>query len=289
MALLTWEQLRVKTYPTPTWIVEGFVPAESVIFLWGESSIGKTPLCWHLAKSAAAGESFFGWKVDRPWRTLFLEMDQTERATHDRVKDLQMPGVAFEHTGPVLDFEPAALLEHFAEAIAYRPEFLIVDSLRRAHPFEDIKSNIPTRVYATYRQLFPEAAILFIHHDRKMSKDEREARRKDPEGDDVSTHESHSGSQAWKNDADHRIHVLHHRQQKFPMKVCMVTSKVSESRWHARFHLEEGRRLTWEGEDQDEVRAWIAGGATRAEVVARLKAKGVSQSAAYRRASELFP
>jgi hypothetical protein len=283
VALLTWEELRTKVYPTPSWVVEGFVPAGSIIFLWGESSIGKTPLCWHLAKSAAAGETFFGWRVDRRWRTLFLEMDQTEKATQERVKDLDMPGVVFEHCGPVLDFEPAALLEHFAEAIAYRPEFLIVDSLRRAHPFEDIKSNIPTKVYSTYRQLFPEAAILFIHHSRKLSKDERDAKRKNPEGDDVSEHESHSGSQAWMNDADHRIHVIHHTQQKFPMKVCVVTSKVGESRWHARFHLEEGRKLTWEGENPDEVRAWIAEGVVRAEVVARLKARGVSQSAAYRR------
>lgn len=283
MAILTWDELRTKTYPAPTWIVDGFVPADSITFLWGESSIGKTPFCWHLAKSAAAGEAFFGWGVARPWRTLFLEMDQTEKATQERVRDLHMPGVAFEHIGPVLDFEPETLLAHFADAIAYRPEFLVVDSLRRAHPFEDIKSNIPTRVYAMYRQLFPEAAILFIHHSRKLSKDERDAKRKNPEGDDVSEHESHSGSQAWKNDADHRIHVLHHPQQKCPMKVCVVSSKVGESRWHARFRLEDGRRLTWEGESPDDIKTWLTEGATQADVVAKLKAQGVSKSAAYRR------
>lgn len=288
MALLTWEELRTKTYPAPTWVVEGFVPANSVTFLWGESSIGKTPFCWHLAKSAAAGEPFFGWEVKRRWRTLFVEMDQTEKATQERVRDLHMPGVAFEHLGPVLDFSQEAILAHFAEAIAYRPEFVLVDSLRRAHPFDDVKSNVPTVVYSMYRQLFPEAALLFIHHSRKMSKDEREAKRKSPEGDDVSEHESHSGSQAWKNDADHRIHVLHHPKQAFPMKVCVVSSKVGESRWHARFSLEDGRRLFYEGDGTDEVAVWVGEGMTKADIVSRLRQAGVSRSSAYRRVDPFF-
>jgi hypothetical protein len=209
--------------------------------------------------------------VPRKRRTLFLELDMQEQHVHQRVKKIQMPGVYFSFHTPlvnVTEFTVEKLKEVWAAEVALDPEFVVVDSLRAAHPLSDIESTAPKAVYTVYRHLFPNAGILYIHHERKTALK-----------DDRPDHESFSGSKAWANDCDHRLHV-HRTHGQFPLRLDVVRSKVGETDWHMKFHLHAGYLLTSPGEQIDEVRELLAQGADIKGVMAKL---GCSRATAYRR------
>ena len=88
--LLTWEELQAVDFGETDWWVEDLIPAGGTVLVWGKESIGKTPICWYLARSIASGESFFGYNAKRG-RVLFIELDMPPRYTQKRLRNLPLP------------------------------------------------------------------------------------------------------------------------------------------------------------------------------------------------------
>lgn len=234
--LLTWEELQAVDFGDTEWWVEDLIPAGGTVLVWGKESIGKTPICWYLARDIALGESFFGYKT-KTGRVLFIELDMPPRYTQKRLRHLPFPaGVRFElDDRPVVDLSDEGMAARFADAAAWKPDVVFVDSLRKAHPLDDKASETPSVVYNAYRRLFEGATLVFIHHERKTAKD-----------DDRPGNESYSGSRAWSNDCEVGLWLEELKQAKFPLKLEIARNKIGEKGVAGRFHLADGYLLTIE-------------------------------------------
>ena len=143
--------------------------------------------------------------------------------------------VRFELSDPVFDLGAEAMQARFAEGIAFRPQVVFIDSLRKAHPLDDKASGTPSLVYTAYRSTFPGATLVFIHHERKTAKD-----------DDRPGNESYSGSRAWSNDCEIGLWLEETKTSKFPLRLEIARNKIGEKGVAGRFHLADGWRLTVE-------------------------------------------
>lgn len=275
---VTWKVLQDMDFGPIEWFVDEWIPAGGVVLVWGQESVGKTPFCWYLAQAIGSGETFFG-HAATPARVSFIELDMPPRMTKARLRNMPLHDnvlltIAPEITSPA-GFEEEALRDRFAGAIAYQPQVVFVDSLRKAHPFDDKVSEVPSRVYAMYKKLFPEATLVFIHHERKSGPDEER-----PGG------ESYSGSRAWSNDCQIGFRVSVDRRKAFPLMVKCERNQMGEKDWHKRFHLENGWLLTCD--DEAGKIAELARQHTGAALARAVQeALGCSQATAYRRIAEV--
>jgi hypothetical protein len=101
------------------------------------------------------------------------------------------------------------------------PSFVIVDTLRKCYSGDEKDGDLPKSVYALWEFLFPNAFILFVHHDKKSQLVEgREI---------VGGDESFSGHQAWINDVVVAYHLtLQGNRKSKKLKLEMTRSQMCE-------------------------------------------------------------
>lgn len=270
--LKTWSEMQATTYPPTLWHVQELIPVASTVLLWGAESIGKTPICWYLGRAIAEGKPFFGLPT-RKGRVVFIELDMPEQMTAMRTAQLRLPEeMAFFHDVPVDNFDRDRMAEKFASAIATAPDVVFVDSLRKCHPLDDKASENVTRVYETYRAIFPGATVVFIHHERKLGVDDHRP-----------NEESYSGSRAWSNNAQVGIRVSRHKGEHWPLRLAVTKNQGAERDWHMRFKLTEGVHLRCEMEQREALREIIETVQEPKERIEAIQKKyGCSRATAYR-------
>src|SRR5690349_294491 len=136
-------------------------------------SAGKSMLVTTLIHALAQGASLWGVFPTRRARVLVVQADMTAALYQERLKPSgAVDGdVAFLLTD-AFPFDVRALtgLEApIAEARAFAPDVVFVDTLRKTHNDDENDSAAVDRVYAAWRALFPGAALIFLHHSRKVS------------------------------------------------------------------------------------------------------------------------
>lgn len=246
----THRELQGKTYLEPSFIIDPYIPTGGSIFLWGNTSIGKSPLTWHMVMAAATGQGFFG-LPSRESRVLYLEMDTPEISVVPRLQKLRPPvgaedwmdrvaWVFDEHfTVPAIlagKSDTTSRLEELREK--YDPQLVVVNTARKVHQLDDKDSKTPSMVYNYFKLIFPGAAALFVHHERKRSTN--------PDAHEL-PEESFSGSKAWANDAQVGIHLMPYKgkQGKSNLRLYHVKSQVSEKVKPLELKLgEDGTELT---------------------------------------------
>ena len=200
-------------------IVEGefwldpYIPKKSTVFLWGDTSIGKSPLTWAMAKAVASGTSFYGLPV-KQGKVLYLEVDTSLVVNAPRIQKLRSAGneewgkdlvwIFDENFSvPPMDHMKSEDREKLIVLEAkHHPKLVIVNTVRKVHGMDDKDSRTPAVVYQFFRKIFPSATVLFVHHERKRSTD--------PNARSVEA-ESFSGSKAWINDATVGLHLQSYR------------------------------------------------------------------------------
>ncbi len=233
MSILSHAELKTKSYPTPEFLIDPYIPRQSTIFMWGDTSIGKSPLTWHLARSVACGTSFFGLPATLG-RVLYLEVDTPERVVVPRLQKLRSPmndDTWHENLTWVFDesFSVPIMVAAKNDTTtrlgelqdAFEPDLVVINTCRKIHSFDDKDSATPARVYNYFRVMFPQAATLFVHHERKQSRD--------PESRENAA-ESFSGSKAWINDAQVGLQLVTFRPKhgKANLRLLHWKSQVSE-------------------------------------------------------------
>ncbi len=233
MADYSHRELQAKTFAAPTWVIDPYVPAGGSVFLWGNTSIGKSPLTWHMVLAAATGTSFFGLPTSES-RVLYLELDTPEISVVPRIQKLPTPPgaedwmdrvawVFDEHfvVPPILTqkCDTSSRLEELR--LKYEPDFVVVNTARKVHSFDDKDSKTPSTIYNYFKLMFPGAATLFVHHERKQSTN--------PDAAEI-PEESFSGSKAWTNDAQVALHLMTYRGKmgKSNLRLYHIKSQVSE-------------------------------------------------------------
>jgi hypothetical protein len=197
---VSWEDFQKKTFEKPMWLIEPYVPRDGIVFLWGETSTGKSPVGWHLAGAIGKGTNFFGLPATEG-RVLYLEVDTPQRLVHDRVKKIEpVKNVDFLFLPPLsvpeVDPEDHAYLKEAAEE-GY--DCVIVNTLRKVHDLNDKEPQTPKVVYSYFQHLFPGSALVFVHHTKKTQVDQN--------GNGGKAKESFSGAMNWLNDAQVGLHL----------------------------------------------------------------------------------
>lgn len=220
-----------------TFLVDPYVPAGGIIFLYGKTSIGKSPLTWELARCVAGGVPFLGCPT-RMGTVLYLEVDTPAPLVRERLKVAPTPPgwiMAFARPFNILAPYDATVMALKAVAHDVRPNLVIVNTLRKAHWADDRESHIPGRIYGAFQSLFPGAAVWFNHHDKKSG---NPAEQGDPD-------EAFSGSQAWLNDATVGLHLVTSGQGKGMLNLVHTKTQVSARRPALTLRLEpDGTTIT---------------------------------------------
>lgn len=198
--MISWEDFYEKRFEEAQWLIEPYVPRDGIVFLWGETSTGKSPLGWHIAAAIGRGDNFFGLPA---WRgkVLYLEVDTPQRLVHERLSALPpVRNVDFLFLPPLSVPEVAPEdLTMLQEAAVRSYDLVIVNTLRKVHDLNDKEAQTPKIVYSFFQHLFPGTALVFVHHTKKTQVN--------PDGSSGRAKESFSGAMNWLNDAQVGLHL----------------------------------------------------------------------------------
>lgn len=225
---LSWGEVLEEEQKEPEWLINPFLVKEGITLLWGKYSTGKSPLTWSLALAVGSGISWFGLPT-KQGRVLYIDVDSPESVAISRLQNIRPPKEALENVffciskplmmgvGGMQEDQHAELQELNGKL---KPDLVVLNTLRKLHDLDDKDSKTPKLVYATYQYLFPQAALLFVHHERKSSTDPRAQYHGD---------EAFSGSQHWIDDAQVGLHIEKFKSERENLRLWHRKSQVSET------------------------------------------------------------
>lgn len=192
-------------------LIDPWMAAGSVTLVFGPPSAGKSLWMTSVARALASGTTLFGAYACAQARVLIVQADMPTVAVVERAQ------AAREHVSPnigvwltdnaVLDVLKLDTTQRatFAEALAFAPHVVFVDTLRKTHHLDENESGAPDRVYAAWRALFPGASFVFLHHSRKIPTN--------PNVPEATIREAFRGSIAWAASADTIIAIRRVRRK----------------------------------------------------------------------------
>ena len=203
--LWTTDGLREHVFPKPRFLCEPLVPSQGIVLLHGPSEAGKTQLVLTLIKALTEGTLFLRQFACSPSRVLLVEIDTPEMIMQERLQRWDISADARQHVLLLTHTAGAISVPHLigappeaplAAAQAFLPDLVIFDALRNVHQLDENDSRTTALVYSSAQRLFPDSALLFVHHDRK----------RDPQGHRVRDEEA-AGTAAWRNAANVGLHM----------------------------------------------------------------------------------
>lgn len=211
--------------PEPTqWLINGWLPRFGIGLLHAKFSIGKSPLTWKMAQSVSDGIDFFGQPVCHQGPIVLVESDMNWHTMQPRLALLD-PVPSQLHFVGITPFNclamPSGIRQQF-ERLQHdvNPCFVIVDTLRKVYIEDTDAGSTPSRVYQTWHNLFPNAFVLFVHHDKKTQF---------VDGVEVVNEESFTGRQEWANDAVVAYHLTQQGNRRSKkLKLEMTRSQMCE-------------------------------------------------------------
>ena len=144
-------------------------------FVAGPTGVGKTNLLLRLSRCLCEGSPFLGLTIPKPRRVLHLALEGSERGIRRRLRKVWAganPDARQRFSLAQITFSLASEDDlNRLEALLYteRPEVLIIDPLRNAHPFDENASHEAARLTAILDGIIARhrCAIICAHHDRK--------------------------------------------------------------------------------------------------------------------------
>ena len=141
----------------------------------GPTGVGKTGLLLRLGRCLCEGSPFLGLAIPRPRRVLYLALEGSERGMRRRLRKVWAgaePEARQRFRLAQITFSLASEDDlNRLEALLYavRPEVLIIDPLRNAHPFDENASHEAARLTAILDGIIARhrCAVICAHHDRK--------------------------------------------------------------------------------------------------------------------------
>jgi hypothetical protein len=238
--------------PPTLWLCDPYVARDSITFLHGKTSIGKSPLTWELARCISQGIPFLGWHTNVA-RVLYVEADTPAILVKPRLRLLPKPrgawwieciqdwGLDLANPGQRGVVGLRGLYD------ACKPELVIWNTLRSLTKADLSRGETVQAVYGLLRQCFPGSAHFIVHHNRKESTR--------PDTVDVPD-EDHSGSSGWRDTAQIVLHmryrhahlVLEHTKTQGSPKMSPLRLELAEdgTTWLVDPRRQAVRRLWFE-------------------------------------------
>jgi archaellum biogenesis ATPase FlaH len=167
LALRTGRELRAMDIKIE-WLVEGVIPRNAVILLYGRGGIGKTTLAMQLADAIDQGNKIFGMQTVQT-QVIVVDYENSLAVLSERAKRTTVDGVLFCDSSldpPSLDkADWAAYLELLEQ---YPGALFIFDTLRSAHSGDENSSETMSLIMRRMRQLRDAGAtVILLHHTPK--------------------------------------------------------------------------------------------------------------------------
>jgi len=167
---LTIPQIKQQLVDQPqNYVVEGFLPANDISVVVGDSGRGKTPLAYQLGICIAAGAPFLGMRTNQT-RVLYLDLENGRAKRPPLAEDICKLVELASVPEDFLVVEESCNLSDVAGAVKYyTPGIVLADTLRALEPTaEDSNSNMG-RFLKTTRAIAQEnnCAVLYLHHINK--------------------------------------------------------------------------------------------------------------------------
>jgi AAA domain-containing protein len=157
---------RVSAEPEPQ-IIEGLLGIYAQAIAVGESTIGKTPLFLLMALCVVYGLAFLGMRVKRG-RVMILDYENEDTPLADMLEALCnflcVPNPIDENMLAIVA-SPASQKEALEEVADFKPDLVIVDSLRGFEPRAEKDSEAAALMFDRLRRF--KNAWVIIHHPRK--------------------------------------------------------------------------------------------------------------------------
>lgn len=226
-----------------------------IVLLHGKFGSYKTPLTIHLAHCVATGQPFLGLPTHQT-RVLYVEADTPQVGLWPRLQamnpasdqiDFAFVYPGFNVTSPKVGARNTVVCDALTRQHQQRSYGLVViDSLRTSHPLSGKDDEVPSIVYGAFADIFPDAAILLVHHDRKTRvPDPRSSRRFSLEPDEELDSESFSGSQAWIDRATTAIKLRKgYSSEKEWVSLVQSKSQVGATIDPIQIHVTDGCRFS---------------------------------------------
>lgn len=248
------------------WIWNPFVPRHGICFLYGKTTIGKSPLTWEVARCVSGGLPCLGFPTTKS-RVLYIEADTPKIVMKPRLCLLSEPVGEWRMefvVGQTIDLPDPKHPIHkiFGEwRLAWgEPDLVVWNVLRHFYRGSAIASEVASSVYNAMRSSFPQAGHIVVGHDRKSSND--------PDAADHSD-EDFSGSSAWWDLATVGLHLvkrmnkltLHHTKSQAsellkPMSLDLDPNGTQIKSHHLALH--EQIETLWKQAPKGDKGQWVA-------------------------------
>jgi AAA domain len=153
------------------YLIEGFLPAESIAIAAGESTIGKSALICQLGLCVAAGFPFLGMPAERG-AVLYFDLENSILDCKT-MRDSLVRHLGLNETPQdfLLVQNPLQTLDGLLNAV--RPKLVVIDSLRAFRPEVSEKNSAAGEWLKEIRKLSREygCAFLIVHHLRKSNRE----------------------------------------------------------------------------------------------------------------------
>lgn len=152
------------------WLIDGLIPRNAVILLYGRGGIGKTTLMMMLANALDRGESVFGMATTKT-QVIIVDYENSRAVLSERAKRTAVDGVLFMDSSqnpPPLDKDEweqyLFMLEQHSNAV------FVFDTLRSSHSGDENDSKVMTLIMRRMRQLRDAGAtVVLLHHTPKSN------------------------------------------------------------------------------------------------------------------------
>lgn len=217
MDFYTWDSLQDAEFPAGNFLIDPYIPRSGIVFLFGPKSLGKTGLQLSWTQAIATGEPWLGLPVTKG-RVLLVELDQHQSTIQPRLRKVGRRGLdAFWLAGNPLSVPNLVPKVHDAvkrAADIARPDVVFFNTLHKLTSLAIDEGQTCRLVYGWAKEMFPNAALVFIHHPKKEP----------PSNVHMDQDEMFSGSNAWRNDAQIALHLQRWRQKKG--KALIATARL---------------------------------------------------------------
>lgn len=190
--------------------IEPLTTPGSVLVVFGPREAGKTQLFFSMVRAMHTERPLLGRFPAKRARVALIEVDMSMMTTQER---LQKAATEYRFADdlfqivmpPTLDLlQTPATTPWVQEVLAFDPQIVAFDSLRKIHRGDENSPSVPSQVYGRCKELFPNAAFWFAHHVRKPPATWVQTKEKYDPGEDPNVYR---GTTAWLDDADAALYL----------------------------------------------------------------------------------
>ena len=175
-SLISAEELSQKKFTEEPWIMEKIIYSEGFCFIYGSEGTGKSFITLSIADAVARGEPWLGqFKVPKAAKVLFIDKENPESMTAKRLLGLSItsPNIFWLKYPEKLQLvDSRGEMSQFANSLssivsAEDISLIIIDSFVDLMVGTENKAEDTQAFFDAVRNLFPQKAILVLHHENK--------------------------------------------------------------------------------------------------------------------------